>query len=535
MRLNNSILPSTHIPGTMSDNMSPQVLPEAKVAKQNMKATITTSKSNSVRSDSKPSQQPKSERSSGRRTGGKANITRNNRYNSVSTPRNGGYVKANVSSSSSSLLDAGRFGYNATDSSPIKISSNKISLFTNPALPGEFDPVYTDVNLSKLAINVVKVDPVGLATSTGIDSVAKQNFKLIYYKMVSKLANNPSKAYQLTFSNINNVITYFKKIYVLLQRYYEIESILAWNPPASDYNNTLNGMRKLFDNSTMLFLKIEVVDMLKLYYLPTEFVNLANYMNQTYKTGSISDSKVFKFMSAELAQVFLTNSTTSYVATVKQDLANLANPTDDPTNYKLSAYTVAQISGFLEKDFSFGQRYSNGLPPAANCSIHDLEAYDIFINQSTLYSNTVGSTTLAYSFPDYPANANTPYVSHKEGNDISTFQIACQGISSTADSATKTGIIVEESIDVPSINGQTRGINKLWATIESNGLTKIYSRNAIRTNIFNDFHFVDLGSTFPFNKVSIPPSHTQLLYMNGNPVKDVATRDFSDKLYGYLK
>lgn len=532
MRFNSTTLPSTHIPGTMSGNMSPQQLPEAQVTKQNMKATVTTDKANSTSKSSSPKSD--NERKSGKRTGGRSRIQRENRYNSVNPPNTGGNVNTNVNGSSSKTLDTGRFGYNSTDSSPIKIRSNNISLFTNPVLPGEFDPTFGDVNLSKLAINVIDIDPIGFGNN-GLYSIARDNFQLIYAKMVSKLANNPSKAYQDAFKNIEVIRTYFNGLFDLLKRYYEIESILAWNPPPSDYNHTLNAMRKLFDNSTILFLKIELVDALKLHYLPNEFVNLANYFTQTYKTGEVSDSKVFKFMSPELARVFLNNSTTDYVATIRSEIAKLNNPTDDANNGKLTFYTVAQVSGFLEKDFNFGKKYSNGLPAAANCAVHDLDAYDIFINQSTLYSNTVGSNKSQYYYPDYPANSNTPYASHKEGNQITTFQMASQGISSSADGNRKTGIIVEEFITIPNVNGQSRDINKLWAVMQPDGSIKVYTRSTTRTNIFNDFHFVDLNTDFPFVKVSIPPSHAQLLYMNGDPVKDVATRDFSDSIFGNLK
>lgn len=536
MRFNSTGLPSTHIPGTMSGNMSPQMLPDAQVGNQNMKATITTNKANST-SKSSYSPYSQSDRNSGKRTGGKSSIKRDNRYTSVN-PRQRGNVNINVDSSSSNSLDTGRFGYNTKDSSPIKITSSKMSLFTNPVLPGEFDPIFTDVNLTKLAVNVVDIDLIGYTrVSDSKLSIAAENFKLMYYKMVSVLANNPSKAYQIQFQNISTIKTYFNGLFVLLKRYYEMESILAWNPPPSEYNVTLDSMRKIFDNTTILFLKIDVVEMIQKYYLPDEFVSLANYFTQTFKTGNVSDSKLFKFTSKELAACFRDNSTTAYVTKVREEMGNLEATSDSPTTGKLTGYTVAQISGFLEKDFNFGRKYSSGLPGAANHAIHDLDAYDIFINQSTRYSNTIGNVTTDFRFPDLPASSNTPYASHKEGNDISTFQLAFQGVSSSADSILKTGFMVEDTIEIPLIGQvpQDRRVNKLWLAVNPDGTIKVYTRSTVRTNIFNDFNFVDLQSNFPFTKVSITPSHAQLLYMNGDPVKDVATRSFSNKLFGNLK
>lgn len=537
MKFNSSMLPSTHIPGTMSGNMSPQVLPSSAPMANKLKAAISDSaksRANTLGPNSKPNSNTWSGRNSGNRKGGRTGIKRDNKYTSIRTPKLGGNVNINIKSSGSNELDTGRWGYNSQDSTPVTVESSKIGMYTNPMLPGEFDPVYTDLSLTTLAVNCVDIDPIGYSRTNGKMSVALANFHLIYSKMVSRLANNPSKAYQIAFQNILNVKIYFGTLFDLLIRYYEMESILAWNPPDPEFNITLEAMRKIFDRTEILQLKIDLVELLQLYYIPNEFVNLANYFNQTFKTGEVSTSKVFKFMSSDLAIAIRDNSTAAYITLVRNTIAKIRNTTDVPADGLLSAYTMAQISGFLEKDFTFGQKYSSGLPAAANRAIHDINAYDIFINQSVRYSNKVGDTITDYRFPDYPANANTPYVSHKEGDSISTFQIAFQGCSSTADELDKTGFIAENTIAINDINGQPRRVNKLWIAVNPNGTMKVFTRSTVKTNIFNDLNFVDLNSTFPFTKVSIPPSHAQLLYANGDPLKDVATRDFSNKIFGNL-
>jgi len=538
MKFNTSILPKTFIPGTTSGNMSPQMLPESTSNNKTMTMTSKAARSDSTRSTKSASDSKSpwfSSKPSGKRVGGKTNIKRDNKYSKAFGRSNGGNVNINLSSGSNSL-DTGRWGYNSQDSTPIKIDSGKVSLFTNPLLPGEFDTTFTDLALSKLAVNVVDYDIIGFKT-TSKDSIAYANFKILYSKMIAILANNPSKAYQVIFSNILNVRVYFVSLFNLLLRYYEMESILAWNPPYEEFNVTLNTMRKIFDRTEILQLKIDLVEFLQIYYLPTEFVNLANFFNQTFKTGDVSTSKVFKFMTPALASAIRDNSATAYITTVRDQIKNLRNDTDDASSGKLTAYSMAQLSGFFEKDFTFGQVYSSGLPAAANRAVHDpnravhdLDAYDIFINQSVLYSNSGAN----FVFPDYAAGSSTPYASHKEGSEISTFQIACQGVSSSADDLLKTGFMGEDTITINDINGQNRSINKLWMCAKADDTMKVYTRSTVRTKIFDDLHFVDLNSTAPFTKVSIPPSHTQLLYMNGDPVKDVATRNFQNKLFGNL-
>lgn len=528
MRYNNSILPATHIPGTTSNNMSPQVLPEAVTSQVNMKqATINGSKSSG---STKPSSrtQSSSNRSTGYKTGGKANIKRDNRYNSIAVDsRSNSSTKLNVVSNS---LDTGRFGYRTNDSSPITIKSNKVDMFTNPLLPGEFDPINTNLSLMKLAVNVVEFDPLGFSTA-GKDSIARQNFKLIYSKMVSTLANNPSKAYQTAFQDIQKVRTYFYNLWRLLLRYYELESILAWKPPHDQYNITLETIRRTFDKTEILFLKIDLAELLTLYYLPTEFVNLANYFNQSFKIGNVSDSKLFKFMSKELASAIGSNSVTSYIAIVRGEIADMNNATDDAVNNKLSNYTVAQLSGFLDKDFSFGKVYSSGLPSAANHAIHDLDAYDIFINQATLYSKGTSN----YLYPSFDGKVNTPYVTHKEGSQVNTFTLSMQGYTNETNlDANQTGLLVEDVITIPNFFGEDRRVNKIAFSVLNTGLINATARLSTKNHMINDFHFVNLGSAFPFEKVSIPPSHTQIVYSNGEPVKDIATRSFHNQIFGNL-
>lgn len=538
MKFNNSILPSTFIPGTNRGNMSPQMLPEAQTANTNMQAKMTTNtnrsnNSNNSKSNSKPN--TSNNRVTGKRFSARSRISRSSeKPRGFKFDSSNNNVTINVKGSSSEL-DTGRWGYNAKDSTPITISSNKMSLFTNTALPGEFDAKYTNVALAKLAVNVIKIDLLGFKRTLDSKlSIARENFLLIYAKMVSVLANNPAKAYKDVFKDVRYIITYFFNIYSLLNRYYEIESILAWRPKETEYNVTLDQMRKIFDNSEMLFLKVDLVEHLMRYYIPMEFVNIANYFNQTYKTGTVSGSKLFKFMSPELAECFRDNNSTAYITTVRNELAAVNSATDDLTNFKLTAYTMAEITGFLDKDFTFGRKFSTGLPAAANCANHDLDAYNIFINQRVLYSNTSGATTSYYGFPDYASGADTPYVSHKEGDDTSIFELAFQGVSSGIDASVKTGFLIEEDINISGVNGQARGVNKLWFVSNNDGSIKVFTRSTGVTNIFNDFHFVDLNSTFPFTKVSIPPSHTHLLYQNGDPIKDVATRNFSNKIFGNL-
>lgn len=534
MKFNISTLPSTFIPGTNRGNMSPQMLPEAQINNSNMQAKMTTNKGNNSK-DSKQSYNTNSGRVSGKRLSAKSRISRSSeKPRGFKFDSSNNNVNINVNSSSSNY-DTGRWGYNAKESTPITISSGKMSLFTNPALPGEFDTKYSNVALAKLAVNVITIDPLGYRRTIDLkNSVARENFLLIYARIVSTLANNPAKAYKDLFQNVQYLIVYFTNIFNLLNRYYEIESVLAWKPKETEYNVTLDQMRKVFDRSDIFFLKIDLVEHLMRYYIPMEFVNLANYFNQTYKTGVVSGSKLFKFMSPELANAFRDNNTTAYITKVREQLAAVNAASDDLTGFKLSAYTMAQITGFLDKDFSFGRKYSTGLPPAANCANHDLDAYNIFINQRVLYSNTSGATTTYYGFPDYESGANTPYVSHKEGDDTSIFELAFQGVSSGIDASVKTGFLVEDSIIINSVGGQNRMVNKLYFTSNPDGTIKVYTRSGSGSNIFNDFHFVDLASTFPFTKVSIPPSHTHLLYQNGDPIKDVATRSFSNKIFGNI-
>lgn len=529
MRFNSSILPSTHIPGTMSNNMSPQMLPDAKTSNTQMKqATIRESSKSGTGSKPSPNSFSSSSRNTGRRTGGRGSVTRDNRYNSVKpNTRSNSSTKLSTISNS---LDTGRFGYTTSDSTPISIKSAKVDMFTNPLLPGEFDPVNTDLSLMKLAVNVVDFDPIGWSTA-GADSIAKENFKLIYSKMVSTLANNPSKAYQTAFQDISKVRLYFFNLFRLLKRYYELESILAWKPPHDQYNITLETIRRSFDNQAILFLKIDLAEILTLYYLPTEFVNLANFFNQSYKIGNITDSKIYKFMSKELATAIGTNSTTAYINAVRDEIAKINGTVDNTTNGILSNYTVAQISGFLEKDFTFGKVYSTGMPSAANHATHDLDAYDIFINQATLYSNASDN----YIFPNFAGTVNTPYVTHKEGSEMSSFTIACQGYTNgPVLNANQTGLLVEDIVTVPNFFGTDRRTNKIALSVLSNGLIGMTARLSTKNHMINDFHFVNLGSAFPFEKVSIPPSHTQIVYSNGQPIKDVATRSFSNQIFGNL-
>lgn len=527
---NTSTLPSTRIPGTMSNNMSPQMLPDAKTSNTQMKQATIRDSRNSVSTNSKPASNysPSSSRNTGRRTGGRGNVNRDNRYNSVKPDfRNNSSTKLSTISNS---LDTGRFGYTTNDSSPISIKSTKVEMFTNPLLPGEFDPNNLDLSLMKLAVNVVSIDPLGWSTA-GTDSIAKDNFKLIYSKMVSTLANNPSKAYQTAFQDITKVRTYFYNLWTLLIRYYELESILAWKPPHDQYNITLETIRRSFDNQVILFLKIDIAEILRLYYLPTEFVNLANFFNQSFKVGNTSDSKIFKFMTKELANAIGTNSTTTYIDTVRAEIARVNGTVDNTPANILSNYTVAQISGFLEKDFTFGKVYSTGMPSAANRSIHDLDAYDIFINQYTLYSN--GNTKLI--FPSFLGTQNTPYVTHKEGSQLNSFTIASQGYSSGPTlNANQTGIVVEDTVTVQNFFGENRTINKVAFSVLPNGNIGMTGRLSTKNHMINDFHFVNMSIPFPFEKVSIPPSHTQLVYSNGQPIKDVATRSFQNQIFGNL-
>lgn len=412
-----------------------------------------------------------------------------------------------------------RYGIEERDSTPIDFKSEAFSSsFTNPYVQGDFqyDPL---INILKLSVNLAEITPCG---TTG--SKAEANFDDIYSAIITLMARESNASTTNLFTK-SNLKVYFNTIWKLVNYFYEVDTILAWNPPAGEYNGTLNAMKELFANPAMLESKVDLGNKLRNYYIPSEFIKLSAWFNQTYKTGPLSDSKLFRWNTPKFAAAIKDNSVTAYIAEITATRALLNAASDSST--ALTANTTAFMSAALSKYANFGQINHQGLPLSTNKAVHDIKAYDIFINQSSKYTNKNAAEKL---FPEN-TNKQRSFCTHREPNNLDVLTLGLQGTFSTAIGTQYSGLLTEGTVGV-SIDGTVRNINKL--VVYNNGTTlNIYARDTFKHRIFNDFHGVDMFIATA-EEVSINPSHTQLIYVDAASVMDVTVRKLQHQLFGNI-